>query len=232
MDASDTEGEPMSEAGLAATGQALLLAGHETTAGFVATMTAHLLSDRSRWERLLEDRSLIRSAVEEVLRFDPNGSGFGMLRYAHEDVELADSTIPRGATVVCSMAAANRDERAWADADSMDLGRSPNPHLAFGAGPQLGAGSAPAHRTPSRPQRAAAPPSRPGAGHRCHETAAPGGHADHTTAGDAGDMVNDTAHRTVPRAGRGAGTREAIIGGGRAAVRRARPVRRLQPADR
>ncbi|MFF8905240.1 cytochrome P450 [Streptomyces olivaceoviridis] len=135
MDASDTEGEPMSEAGLAATGQALLLAGHETTAGFIATMTAHLLSERSRWERLLEDRSLIRSAVEEVLRFDPNGSGFGMLRYAHEEVELADGTIPRGATVVCSMAAANRDERAWADADSMDLGRSPNPHLAFGAGP-------------------------------------------------------------------------------------------------
>ncbi|MEU2421142.1 cytochrome P450 [Streptomyces sp. NPDC007851] len=135
MDASDPEGDPMSEAGLVATGQALLLAGHETTAGFIAVMTAHLLADRSRWERLVADRSLIRPAVEEVLRFDPNGSGFGMLRYAHEDVELAGGTIPGGATVVCSMAAANRDERAWADAASMDLGRSPNPHLAFGAGP-------------------------------------------------------------------------------------------------
>ncbi|MFD0019846.1 cytochrome P450 [Streptomyces sp. NPDC058382] len=135
MDAQDAEGDPMSEAGLVATGQALLLAGHETTAGFIAMMTAHLLSDRSRWERLVEDRSLIRSAVEELLRFDPNGSGFGMLRYAHEDIELSGGTVPRGATVVCSMAAANRDERAWEKADVMDVGRSPNPHLTFGAGP-------------------------------------------------------------------------------------------------
>ncbi|MEV1025758.1 cytochrome P450 [Streptomyces sp. NPDC050264] len=135
MSAEDAEGEPMSEAGLVATGQALLLAGHETTAGFIAMMTAHLLSDRSRWERLVEDPSLIRSAVEEVLRFDPNGSGFGMLRYAHEDVELSGGTVPRGTTVVCSMAAANRDEQAWETPDVMDLGRSPNPHLTFGAGP-------------------------------------------------------------------------------------------------
>ncbi|MFJ8825269.1 cytochrome P450 [Streptomyces sp. NPDC102467] len=135
MNAEDAEGEPMSEAGLIATGQALLLAGHETTAGFIAMMTAHLLSDRGRWERLVEDPSLIRSAVEEVLRFDPNGSGFGMLRYAHEDIELSGGTVPSGTTVVCSMAAANRDEQAWEAPDVMDLGRSPNPHLAFGAGP-------------------------------------------------------------------------------------------------
>ncbi|MGW4373708.1 cytochrome P450 [Streptomyces albidoflavus] len=131
----DSEGEPMSEAGLVATGQALLLAGHETTAGFIAMMTAHLLSDRTRWERLVADPSLVRRSVEELLRFDPNGSGFGMLRYVHEDTEFSGGTVPRGTTVVCSMAAANRDERAWQDAAAMDLDRSPNPHLAFGVGP-------------------------------------------------------------------------------------------------
>ncbi|MFG2222298.1 cytochrome P450 [Streptomyces sp. NPDC048644] len=131
----DADGEPMSEAGLVATGQALLLAGHETTAGFLAMMVAHLLSDRRRWERLLADPSLIRPAVEETLRFDPNGSGFGMLRYVHEDTELSGGTLARGTTVVCSMAAANRDERAWDAADDMDVSRSPNPHLAFGVGP-------------------------------------------------------------------------------------------------
>ncbi|MFI7102258.1 cytochrome P450 [Streptomyces sp. NPDC050161] len=131
----DADGEPMSEAGLVATGQALLLAGHETTAGFLAMMVAHLLSDRRRWERLLADPSLIRPAVEETLRFDPNGSGFGMLRYVHEDTELSGGTLPRGTTVVCSMAAANRDEHAWDAADDMDVSRSPNPHLAFGVGP-------------------------------------------------------------------------------------------------
>lgn len=135
MDGTDAEGEPMSEAGLVATGQALLLAGHETTAGFIAMMAAHLLSDRGRWERLTEDPSLIRSAVEEVLRFDPSGGGFGMLRYAHEDIKVSGGTVARGTTVVCSMAAANRDEHAWADPDVMDVSRSPNPHLAFGAGP-------------------------------------------------------------------------------------------------
>lgn len=98
-------------------------------------MTAHLLSDRRRWERLLADRALIRTAVEEVLRFDPNGGGFGMLRYVHEDTELSGGVVPSGTTVVCSMAAANRDESAWEAADDMDLSRSPNPHLAFGAGP-------------------------------------------------------------------------------------------------
>ncbi|MFI9172009.1 cytochrome P450 [Streptomyces lincolnensis] len=131
----DSEGRPMSEAGLVATGQALLLAGHETTAGFIGMMFAHLLSDRRRWERLLEDRTLIRTAVEEVIRFDPNGSGFGMLRYVHEDVDLPGGPVRAGDTVVCSMASANRDENAWAGADDMDLARTPNAHLAFGAGP-------------------------------------------------------------------------------------------------
>lgn len=131
----DAEGRPMSEAGLVATGQALLLAGHETTAGFIATMVAHLLSDRRHWERLLEDRSLIRTAVEEVIRFAPNGSGFGMLRYVHEDTELPGGLVPAGTTVVCSMASANRDDSAYPHADELDLARTPNPHLAFGAGP-------------------------------------------------------------------------------------------------
>lgn len=135
LSGSDAEGEPMSDAGLTATGQALLLAGHETTTGFISMMTAHLLSDRRRWERLLTDRSLVRQAVEEVLRFDPNGSGFGMLRYVHEDTEFSGELVRRGTTVVCGMAAANRDEDVWNGADDMDLRRSPNPHLAFGVGP-------------------------------------------------------------------------------------------------
>ncbi|WP_329459108.1 cytochrome P450 [Streptomyces sp. NBC_01497] len=128
-------GEPMDEDALAATGQALLLAGHETTAGYIALMLAHLLADRTRWEQLLSDRSLVRHAVEESLRFDPNGSNFGMLRYTHEDTELSGTVVAAGTTVVCSMAAANRDESAWQHADTMDLSRSPNPHLTFGAGP-------------------------------------------------------------------------------------------------
>jgi cytochrome P450 len=57
-----------------------------------------------------------------------------MVRYFDEEVELAGTTVPSGTTAVCSMAAANRDERRFTDADELDLRRSPNPHLAFGAG--------------------------------------------------------------------------------------------------
>lgn len=115
------------------TGMGLLVAGHETTANMIGKMVAMLLADRARWEALLADASLIRTAVEEALRFDAN-SGFGLPRYLHEEIEVSGTVLPRGTTVICSMAAANRDEGAFEAADRMDLTRSPNPHLAFGAG--------------------------------------------------------------------------------------------------
>ncbi|MEV0400199.1 cytochrome P450 [Actinoallomurus sp. NPDC050550] len=131
--ATDAEGRGLSEAELVATGQGLLVAGHETTANMIAKMVAMLLADRGRWEGLLADRSLVRTAVEEVLRFDTN-LGLGMVRYIDQDVEVGDTPIPRGTTVLCDMAAANRDETAFDRANEMDLTRSPNPHLTFGAG--------------------------------------------------------------------------------------------------
>ncbi|WP_433345231.1 cytochrome P450 [Microtetraspora malaysiensis] len=123
----------LSDLQILVTGMALLVAGHETTANMIGKMVSMLLADRDRWERLLADPSLIRTTVEESLRFDAN-SGFGLPRYLREETEVSGTVLPRGTTVVCSMAAANRDESAFADADQMDLTRSPNPHLAFGAG--------------------------------------------------------------------------------------------------
>ncbi|MEU4385501.1 cytochrome P450 [Promicromonospora sp. NPDC023805] len=131
--ATDDGGEPLSDAVLVATGVALLVAGHETTANMITKMIAMLLADRTRWERLLADPKLVRSTVEEALRFDAN-AGVGMTRYIDADIELAGVAVPSGTTVMCSMAAANRDEAAFADADELVLTRSPNPHLAFGAG--------------------------------------------------------------------------------------------------
>ncbi len=123
----------MSDATLIATGQGLLVAGHETTANMIGKMMAMLLADRSRWEALLADPKLVRSAVEESLRLDVN-AGFGMIRYIDQEIAIAGVHITPGTTVVCSMAAANRDEQAFQDAAEMDLARTPNPHLAFGAG--------------------------------------------------------------------------------------------------
>ncbi|MFI0710469.1 cytochrome P450 [Streptomyces inhibens] len=133
LDSAGAQGGGLADRELVATGQALLIAGHETTANMIGKMVAMLLTDRRRWEQLVQDRSLVRSAVEEALRFDAN-PGFGMPRYIGEDAEVAGTVLPRGTTVVCSMAAANRDESAFGGAEEMVLGRSPNAHLAFGAG--------------------------------------------------------------------------------------------------
>jgi cytochrome P450 len=123
------------------TAQGLLIAGHETTANMIGKMVAMLLADRSRWEAVLASRELVRTAVEEVLRFDAN-PGFGMPRYITEDIEVSGGPIRAGTTVITSMASANRDESAFDRAGEMDLGRSPNPHLAFGAGPHSCIGQA------------------------------------------------------------------------------------------
>lgn len=137
----DAQDGSMSETELVVTGQGLLIAGHETTANMIGKMLGMLLSRRERWEALVADPSLVRSAVEEALRFDAN-PGFGMPRYVSEEIELGGTTIPAGTTVVSSMASANRDERAFTGADDMDLRRAPNPHLAFGAGPHSCIGQA------------------------------------------------------------------------------------------
>jgi cytochrome P450 len=127
------EGEKINEKILLMTAQGILVAGHETTSNMIAKMMAMLLSDRKRWEQLVAEPSLVRSAVEEALRFDAN-AGFGLPRFITEDIEIAGTKVPSRTTVICSMAAANRDDKAFERADEMVLNRSPNPHLAFGAG--------------------------------------------------------------------------------------------------
>ncbi|MGV9851703.1 cytochrome P450 [Streptomyces sp. NPDC003442] len=113
--------------------QGLMHAGHETTSSVIGKLVPVLLDDRSRWQRLLDDRSLIRPAVEELLRFDVN-RGPGMPRYLTEDAQLGGEVIPKGSTTVSVVASANRDERMFPHADHLDLTRTPNRHLAFGAG--------------------------------------------------------------------------------------------------
>lgn len=135
------DGQGLTDQQILGTAMGLLVAGHETTANMIGKMVALLLADRSRWEQLVADPSLVRTAVEESLRFDTN-LGFGLRRFITEDVEIGGETLPRGTTVVCSQTAANRDETVFDHADQMDLGRSPNQHLIFGAGPHSCLGQA------------------------------------------------------------------------------------------
>ncbi|MFF2429993.1 cytochrome P450 [Streptomyces mirabilis] len=141
LTATDPTGYRLTEQELVYTGQGLLVAGHETTANMIGKMVAMLLADRRHWERLLADPSLVRPAVEEALRMDAN-PGLGMPRYIGEETEVGDTVLPKGTTVLCSMAAANRDETAFEDAGEMILDRTPNTHLAFGVGPHSCLGQA------------------------------------------------------------------------------------------
>jgi len=76
----------------------------------------------------------VRCTIEKALRFfDVNGD-FALRRHLTEDVEIGGEVLPHGTTVVCAMAAANRNETAFENPAERDLARSPNPHLAFGPG--------------------------------------------------------------------------------------------------
>jgi cytochrome P450 len=135
------EGTALSDALLVYTAQGLLVAGHETTANMIGKMVAMLLADRSRWQAVAADPSLVASTVEESLRFDAH-PGLGMMRYLTEELEVAGQVLPAGTSVMCSMGAANRDEAVYSEPERMDLARTPNAHLTFGAGPHSCVGQA------------------------------------------------------------------------------------------
>ncbi|WP_326958979.1 cytochrome P450 [Amycolatopsis sp. NBC_01286] len=112
----------------------LLFAGHETTSTRIAMGVLFLLTDTARRDRFVADPDgEVNQTVEEILRMTAT-SGTGLLRYAHEDVEVAGTRIMRGDAVLISSDAANRDAAAFADPDEFDPGRTPNVHLAFGTG--------------------------------------------------------------------------------------------------
>jgi cytochrome P450 len=112
----------------------LLFGGHETTMSRIDMGVIFLLSDLNRRDRFAADPyGQAQSTVEEVLRMSAPG-GLGILRYAHEDVDVEGVTFKRGDCVLLSSNAANRDPSVFADPDEFDPTRTPNIHLAFGHG--------------------------------------------------------------------------------------------------
>src|SRR4029450_8665241 len=105
--AAEAQGERLSEEEVVATGVLLLIAGHETTANLIGNGVLALLRHPDQLERLKQDPTLARTAVEELLRFDSPVQSVG--RAAVEDVELAGKVIRRGDLVVVYNGAANRD---------------------------------------------------------------------------------------------------------------------------
>jgi cytochrome P450 family 142 subfamily A polypeptide 1 len=118
----------------------ILIGGDETTRHVITGGLYQLLADRSRWERLLADRSLVPGAVEESLRWVSPIKN--MARTATRDVTLDGRTIAEGQKLLLLYPSANRDGDVFPDPHTFDITRTPNDHVAFGFGPHFCLGAA------------------------------------------------------------------------------------------
>ena len=126
-------GEKLSTHELIATCVLLLNAGHEASVnGFGNGMVA-AYQNPSQWELLKSKPAEVSTtAVEEFLRFDAPLHFFD--RTATQDTQVGGVDIKQGQKIVSLLGSANRDEEVFANADTMDITRDPNPHIGFGAG--------------------------------------------------------------------------------------------------
>jgi cytochrome P450 len=111
----------------------LLIAGHETTVNLIGNGVLALLEHPEQLRRLRNDPSLIKSAVEELLRYD-GPVETSTERFAGEDVAIGGTIIPKGEMVLVVIAAADRDPERFPEPDTLDIARMENKHVAFGKG--------------------------------------------------------------------------------------------------
>ncbi|GGP03645.1 cytochrome P450 [Nonomuraea glycinis] len=110
----------------------LLNAGHEATVNVTGNGWWSLFRNPAELARLREDRGLLPSAIEELMRWDTPLQMFE--RWVLEDIEVGGVVIPRGVEVALLFGSANRDQEVFVDPDRLDVGRADNPHISFGAG--------------------------------------------------------------------------------------------------
>jgi cytochrome P450 PksS len=126
-------GDKLSEDELLAMVFLLLIAGHETTVNLVATGMLVLLEHPEQMDKLRQNPSMIKTAVEELLRY-ASPVFMSTERHAGEDLNIQGVTIPRGGMTLGVIGSANRDETVFENADALDITREPNKHLSFGQG--------------------------------------------------------------------------------------------------
>ena len=111
---------------------AVVWAGMDTTVNSISSSLYLFGQYPDQWQRLRADRSLLQSAIAEILRIEPPVQRF--TRVTTSEVDVSGSTIPVGARVVLLFGSANRDERRFDQPDVFDITRNPVDHLAFGRG--------------------------------------------------------------------------------------------------
>jgi cholest-4-en-3-one 26-monooxygenase len=128
----DIEGEKLSELELELFFLLLTVAGNETTRNLISGAMHAFFDHPEQWARLQADRSLLPTAVEEMLRYVSPVMNFR--RTSTGDTELRGVPIKKGDKVVFYHSSANRDEDVFEDSQGFDITRDPNPHMAFGGG--------------------------------------------------------------------------------------------------
>ena len=126
------DGEPLNDRDMMGYYMILAAAGHDTTSASTAGAMMALSRDPDQFARVREDRSLLPGIVEEAIRWTSPVQHF--MRTAATDTELGGQAISEGDWLMLSYIAANHDPAQFDDARRFDASRSPNRHLAFGAG--------------------------------------------------------------------------------------------------
>jgi cytochrome P450 len=136
----EDDGEHLTEKELLHNCIFLLNAGHETTTNLIGNGLVALSKHPSEKKRLIENPQLIKTAIEEILRFESSNQ-LGN-RMTTERVELGGVTMEAGASITLCIGAANRDPQQFNDPEKFDISRTPNRHLAFATGAHQCAGMA------------------------------------------------------------------------------------------
>jgi cytochrome P450 len=124
--------DPLTDEELLATCFVMLTGGVETTANLIGNATLALLRHPDQMRRLQEEPTLIRTAVEELVRYDTPTQI--IIRVVAETLAIGERTLVEGDLVYLVLAATNHDPDHFVDPDRLDLGRSNNHHLSFGIG--------------------------------------------------------------------------------------------------
>jgi cytochrome P450 len=127
------EGERLTDDQVVSTAMVLLMAGHEATVNATSNGIAALAAHPDQWRRIRAGQIAPRTALEEILRFDPPLQWFERW-VLEEGVEIAGIPVPLGTRLALVLGAANRDPRRYPDPDRFDISRAESSHLTFGGG--------------------------------------------------------------------------------------------------